>query len=126
MGILDMITRRCTQDIVYWELDSIDGYSRETFSSPVELKGRWESAKEIVMDAKGEELVSMAKAWVLQDVEEGGYLYLGTIGDSGYNADPLSCAGALRIIAFGKLPALGSTTEFERIAHMNKSRNATV
>ena len=126
MSIVDIITRLCTQDLVYWALDSIDGYSRETFASPVELKGRWESAKELVIDSKGEEVVSVAKSWILQDVGEGGYLYLGTLDDLDSDPNPLEVADALRIIAFSKSPALGSTTEFERVAHMNKSKNTTV
>ena len=128
MSITNMITRVCTQDLVYWALASIDGYSRETFTAPVAIKGRWESAKEIVMDSKGEEVVSVARAWVLQDVTEEGYLYLGAIGDSDYNVDPLAMDRdkALRIIAFTKLPGLGSTTDFVRRAHMNMARNTTV
>jgi hypothetical protein len=128
MSIIKMIERNCKQDLVYWALQSLDGYSRETFASPVAIKGRWEGVQEIVKNSKGEEVVSIARVWVLQDVTEGGYLYLGTTTDADYNADPrqMDDDKALRVIAFTKLPRLGSTTEFLRKAHLNIGRSATV
>lgn len=126
MSISEFLTRICIQDLVYWPLVSIDEYNRETFGTAVEIKGRWEDVKELTTNAKGEEVVSMARAWVLQDLAEGGYLYLGTTSDSGYNADPTEMDGALRIIAFKKTPALGSASVFNRRVHMNMGRNTTV
>jgi len=122
MNIIDSITDQCAQDLVYWPPGPIDEYHRETFGTPVDLKGRWEAAQELVTDSKGEEVVSMARAWVLQDVEEGGYLWLGSTADSSYDSDPDNLEGALRIIAFKKLPRLGSANEFLRQAHLNIGR----
>jgi len=128
MNILKTIQRMCTQDIVYWDLSSVDGYGRETFVSPVEIKGRWQSTNEIVMDKNGEEKVSMARVFVLQQVTEGGYLYVGTLDDLDSDPiDPTVIDGALRVIATGKTPPMrGTTIEFMYTAHLNKSKNTSI
>ena len=126
MSMSEFLTRICNQDLVYWRLVSIDEYNRETFAEAEEIKGRWEDVKELTTNSKGEEVVSMARAWVLQDLQEGGYLYLGTTSDSGYNEDPTEMDEALRIIAFKKIPDLYATGVFNRRVHMNMSRNTTI
>lgn len=126
MSMEEFLTRVCVQDLVYWALDSVDEYNRETFAAAVEIKGRWEDVKELVTNSKGEEVVSMARAWVLQDLAEGGYLYLGSTSDSGYDADPTNMDDALRIIAFKKIPDLDATGVYNRRVHMNMTRNSTI
>jgi len=126
MSLSRFIKRVCNQDIVYWPKPTIDGYNRETFVAPSEIKGRWEDVKEIITSKDGEEILSMARAFLTQEVEEGGYMYLGTTADSEYDADPTNMDEALRIIAFRKLPELSSTTEFVYRAHMNMGKSATV
>jgi len=126
MSISRFIKRIAKQDLVYWPKPTLDGYSRESFVAPSEIKGRWADVQEIVTNAQGEEVISAAKAYLTQVVEEGGYMYLGTISDSGYNANPTLMDDALRIVAFKKIPNLGSTDDFVYTAYMNMGRNTTV
>jgi len=126
MSLSNFIKRAAKQDIVYWPKPSIDGYNRETFVTPSPIKGRWEDVKEIITSRDGEEVLSMARAYLTQEVEEGGYMYLGTTSDSEYDADPTNMDEALRIIAFRKLPGLGSTTDFVYRAHMNMGKSTAV
>jgi len=126
MSISRLIKRIATQDIVYWAKPTLDGYNRETFGTPSAIKGRWEDVKEVIPSKDGEEVLSMARAYLTQVVQEGGYLYLGTTDDSAYNANPTLMDEALRIIAFRKLPGLGSSTDFVYRAHMNMGKSTAV
>jgi len=126
MSLQEFINRTAAQDIVHWQLLSIDAYSRETFAAGQDLKARWTEAQELVVDSKGEERMSIAKALVLQDMSEGDYLWLGAIADSEYDADPKDVDNALRVVAFQKIPELGSADKFIRYAYLNMGRNTTI
>ncbi len=79
MSITTLITQRCTQVAVYWGSPQEDGYGGKTFSDPVERKCRWEAMNQLVTDSKGVEFTSRAVVYILEDVDEEGYLYLGTL-----------------------------------------------
>ena len=130
MSIETMIKRTCNQTAVYWGSPVNDGYGGETFDDPVEISCRWEDMHQIVTDAKGNELTSRALVFVLQDVDEEGYLYLGTLeslyddyaGDSsagGVN-NPKIIEGAYIIKRFQKTPDLKGTG-FLRKAYLTPS-----
>jgi len=122
MGIAELVTRTSKQTAVYWGNPVEDGEGGSSFDAAVEIQCRWESQSEIVKDQDGNELVSTARVYVLQDLDENGYLYLGTLDDLDSNPDePRDVDGALRIILTDKIPALGSTTEFVRKVHLNRS-----
>lgn len=116
MGIVDMITRNCTQTAVYWEFVSNTGYGAgKTFKAPVEIKCRWDDKHQLIPTGQiGENLLSRAILTVLQEVTEQGYMFLGTLDDlnSAAEADPTSEQDAFLIKQVAKLPALGSTTQF--------------
>jgi len=96
-----------------------DGFGGSTFADPVELQGRWEALDEVILSSEGREIVSKARVWVLEDVEEQGYLCLGLLDDlDSDTSDPREIEGANEIIAFRKLPILGSATEFTRRASL--------
>lgn len=114
------------QDIVYWGNPQDDGFGKYTFDPAVELKGRWEDVKELVKDNKGEEVLSRARVWLDQEVDEGGYIYLGTKKDSAYRTDPQKMEHAMQIFALAKIPELGSTTKFILKAHLNMPINRTI
>ena len=78
MSITTLLTDRCTQVAVYWGSPQEDGQGGKTFADPVELYCRWEMLNQIVTDSKGVEFTSRAVVYLLQDVDEEGYLYLGT------------------------------------------------
>jgi hypothetical protein len=131
-GISTLLTRQCKQVAVYWGNPVKDGQGGFTFAEPVEIYCRWEEMNQIVTDAKGNELTSRALVYTLQDVDEEGYLYLGTLEnlyDSMPDAEsseggldkPQDIEGAYIIKRFQKVPALGSTTEFVRKAYLTPS-----
>lgn len=130
MGIEATLIRSYKQTAVYWGNPKNDGFGHFTFDDPVEIKCRWEGMNQIVTDAKGNEITSRALVFVLQDVDEEGMLYLGTLDDlydsaedSSFGAlsNPKDIEGAFIIKRFQKTPALGSTTDFLRKAYLTPS-----
>lgn len=126
MSIEGFITRVCKQTLVYWSAPVADGYGGSTFTDPVEIYGRWEQVQEIVKTKDGEELLSQARAWVTQDLDEGGYLYLGELDDLDSAPVPMDVEGACRILAFSKVPSLGSTSKFIRKASLNLGKSEQI
>ena len=123
MGMESFIARLCVQTAVYWGNPTGDGYGGKTFADPVEISCRWEDIVENInrVGARlGEEIVSMAQVYVTTDVEEQGYLFLGTLDDldSDEEADPTTIVKAYMINRFDKIPVLRSTTEFLRKAYL--------
>ena len=123
MGMESFIARLCVQTAVYWGSPTSDGYGGKTFADPVEISCRWEDIVENInrVGARlGEEIVSMAQVYVTTDVEEQGYLFLGTLDDldSDEEADPTKIVKAYMINRFDKIPVLRSTTEFLRKAYL--------
>ena len=133
MGISSLLTRNCKQTCVYWGNPVNDGEGGFTFDNPVELLCRWEGKVQVIKDddAKGGEIECVAIVYLLQDVDEQGYLYLGTLDDleaaedssensSGGWYNPQAVDGAYKIKQFEKMPALGSTTTFVRRAYLTE------
>ena len=121
MGIQDILVSNCTQKAVYWGNPVNDGYGGHTFDTPVEILTRWEDKTGTFMSNRGEQLYSKGEVYTLQDVDENGWLFLGTLADLTGVDDinkPKDIAGAYEIKRFDKSPALGSTTVFERIAYL--------
>ena len=123
MGITNFINRTCTQTVVYWGNPKDDGVGGKSFDDPVEINCRWEEKKQLidrVGERTGEQIVSKAVVTVLQDVDELGYLFLGSLTDlsSSEEGNPRLLDAANEIKRFDKIPALGSTTEFIRIAYL--------
>ncbi len=123
MGMESFIARLCTQTAVYWGSPVNDGYGGKTFDDPVEISCRWEDRIESInrVGARlGEEIVSRAQVYVTEDVEELGYLYLGTLDDldSDEEADPTTIVKAYMINRFDKIPTMRSSNEFLRKAYL--------
>jgi hypothetical protein len=115
MSITTFLQRTCTQTAVYWASPVEDGYGGKTFDDPEEIKCRWESSTNLIQKGNGEEIVCNAEVYVLEDLDEQGWLYLGELDDLDSNPDnPMEVSGAREIQKFEKLPTLGSTTEFLR------------
>jgi len=128
MTIDSFIRRVAVQDVVYWGNPTPTGDHDFTFDPAIEIKARWEEVDEVIVAADGQERVSRVRAWPLQDVDEEGYMYLGTLDDSGLDSDtdPREVEGAFRIIALRKFPRLGSIGSFERLAYLNMEANRTI
>ncbi len=127
MGIADFMSRLCDQTAVYWGSPQDDGYGTFTFADPVEIKCRWQENRSVITmegdDRKSREIVSKAEVWVLQDVDEEGYLYLGTLDSSGAltsaeEEKPESVDGAYKIRLFKKTPELRRSNKFIRKAYI--------
>lgn len=126
MSIANYVERLCEQTAVYWGNPQDDGKGGFTYDNPVEIKCRWEDGTEVIStEDKGKvrELVSKAQVWVLQDVDEEGYLYLGTLDsedalDSAEEDDPSIVDGAYRIRVFEKTPVMRRSDEFIRKVYL--------
>ena len=96
------------QDLVYWGNPEEDGTGGFTFDAPIEIKGRCRYKVQQVVSGLGEEKVSRATVHLDQEVDEGGYLYLGTLADSNIGDDqtPKSTEGSMRILSFDNIPRL--------------------
>jgi hypothetical protein len=124
MSITSFMEATCTQDAVYWGNPEDDGSGGKTYDSPVAIKCRWEGKDQLLKekDSKGNIIESPIIAYVLQDLDIEGCIFLGTLDDldSGADVDPLSMDGVHIINQFEKIPALGSTTEFVRKVMMTQ------
>jgi hypothetical protein len=129
MSIIDFIAEKCVQTAVYWGNPQNDGSGGLIFDDPIEINCMWEDVIRQVEDKSvkdtAEIFVSKSQVFVLQDVDEGGYLYLGTLDDlydvaesSTTTLDPLGIKEAYMIRKKGKIPRLGSSTEFIRMAYL--------
>lgn len=99
------------QSITYWAKQAPDGFGGYSWTAPTTFLGRWETRTELFIDPDGNEKRSRARVFVPQDVEIGGYVYLGTSAA----ADPLSVSGAYEIREFRKTPSVDGTV-YERHA----------
>ena len=108
--------RNLHQVAVYWGAPVNDGYGGFTWEEPVEIDCRWEESTKVLLTAKGEEQTSRAEVQVMQDVDENGILYLGTLADldSGQEDDPTTIEGAYRILRFDKIPTIDGLHFFRK------------
>lgn len=124
MSITSFLTRTCKQTAVYWGNPVNDGQGGFTFDNPIEIKCRWEDRNETFVTSNGNEAVSKSIVYVLQDLDQEGCLYLGTLDDLLESAEsegtliPNEIEGAQIIRRFDSMPALGSTTEFLKKAYL--------
>jgi len=111
---MGFLTKNHNQTIVYWASPSVsDKWGNRTFTAPVELSGRWEDRQDLFIDPSGRERVSRAVVFLGQDVDVGGYLYLGTLLSISSAVNPKSVTNAYEIRAFSKIPNLRSS-DYER------------
>lgn len=121
MGTLGFIKKNLNQTLVYWGNPSDDGYGGYDFDAPVEIAGRCEHTAVMVVVNEGEEVVNRAFVYLDQEVDKGGYLYLGTLDDAamGSSLQPDTTEGSMRILAFEKIPQL-SGSKFVYKAYVNR------
>ena len=125
MDIEKTISRMCNQTVVYWGSPLNDGYGGKVFANPVEIQCHWEDVLQTVRKAQGEEIMSKSVVYPLQDLDEEGWLFLGTLDDlydlaeSSFGAisNPLKFDGAYEIKRFDKLSNL-KATEYVRKAYL--------
>jgi len=108
------IVKKCNQIAVYWGSPTPSGRGGFTYASAIEIICRWEKKQQLFINDQGEQELSQAIVYVNQDVDVGGYLYLGEESelDSAHD-DPEVISGAYRIKAYAKTTSL-SATEYVR------------
>lgn len=109
MGIENIVSRMYKQTAVYWGSPVNDGFGGKTFAEPIEIQCRWENKKELLKDVQGNEIVATSIVYVLQDMDEQGYLYLGLLDDFDSPIDinnPKKIDNAYEIKRFDKLPSI--------------------
>ena len=122
MGIEKFIKKISVQTAVYWGNPVNDGSGGFVFDEPVEIKCRWEDKIQIVNDSDGSEVVSDSFILTNEDLDENGYLFLGTLDDldSDELNDPKSKSGARAILSKNKIPMIRSTKEFVRLYYLKR------
>lgn len=93
--------RNLNTTITHWVVIS-DGFGGYTFTTPVELLGRWERRNEVFRDAKGDETISKSIVYLNTDVAVYDYLFEGASEGS----DPTFIDGAVQVLQFAKTPDL--------------------
>lgn len=103
------------QRAVYWSSPVPDGVGGHTFDAPVVIKVRWEEKNEVFKNPSGKEEMSSGIVFSAIDLDLGGYLFLGLLGDLDSNpVDPEKINDTAEIRRFDKLPALRRKDEFLR------------
>jgi hypothetical protein len=109
-GRSTFISHALKQTAVYWGDPVSDGAGGRTFGSayPVEIDCRWEQKADLFIDMAGQETRSRAVVYVSQDLDMGGYLFLGSLSElsGAEQADPLIVSRAYEIRQFQKVPNL--------------------
>lgn len=120
------IKRHLNQTLVYWANPVNDGEGGYTFDDPVEIRGRCEYRVEMVRTETGEEQVSRARIYLEEELDTGGYIYLGSLDDSGIDTDshPNDVDGSMRIFSQDKVPRLrGNGFLYKAFVNANKYGN---
>ena len=115
------MTRANKQCLVYWAFSARDGYGGATFSTPVEIWGRWEDKQKMFTDNLGNQLISSSIVYLSQEVAANDWLFLGGLADiatSIDNTNPKNVASAQQIRATTKVPSLRAN-KFQRIAFLS-------
>jgi hypothetical protein len=122
MGIEKFIKKISVQTAVYWGNPENDGSGGFVFDEPVEIKCRWEDKTQVVNSSDGSEVVSDSFILTNEDLDENGYLFLGTLDDldSDELTDPKSKTGARMILSKNKIPMIKSTKEFVRLYYLKR------
>lgn len=95
--------RGFNQTLTYWAPSTkTDLYGKPASSTPVQFKCRWEDRREQLKDKKGEELISKSRVFLIEDVEEDGYVFLGVSTE----ADPTTVKDAWEIQCKARQPDL--------------------
>jgi len=122
-SIEQMLNRKYKQKCVYWGNPINDGQGGFTWDDPIELSCRWEEMRQLSLDNTGVTENSRAVVYLSQDVDEEGMLYLGLLNEltNAQKENPREVDAAFFIKRFRKIPALGSTLAYLRIAYLTPS-----
>lgn len=105
---MSILAGSLNQIATYWAPTSTkDRYGQLVLSAPVRIKVRWEDRSELFIDPDGNEARSVARIYCDRNLQEGGWLYLGSSNIS----TPGSVSGAKVIRQVRRSPSI-SNDEF--------------
>lgn len=118
--IIKFVESVCVQTAVYWGAPEPDGYGGTTYGDPIEIDCRWDDSTKLIRNNNGEEIASKAEVLVTQDLDNEGYLYLGSLDDldSDQLDSPEDVKGAYKIQRIDKNPLFRSSSEFVRMVYL--------
>ena len=88
--------RNLNQDVTHWTVTGSDGFGGFLYGTPTLLAGRWEEKTEMFLTVNGEEAVSQAIVYLMDDIDAGDWLALGDFATAP-TADPSTLDEAHRI-----------------------------
>lgn len=92
--------------LTYWPPGALNNYGRsDVEAAPVEITCRWQDVAELYRDAQGNEQVSRAVIYTLDQLAIGGWVVYGNAG-VGVVSDPRTVTGAEEIRQIGTSPSL--------------------
>ena len=103
-----LIAKWLNQTAVYWGTPVYGGAGGRTFAEAAEISVRWEDKQEVYRDQAGAEHTSSAVVFVNEDLDLGGYLFLGELTDlaSDELLQPQTVAAAREVRYVGKVPSV--------------------
>lgn len=110
-------TKNLKQTCVYWAPAIEDAFGRQSTSSPVELNCRWVNTQKKILDANAEQVLSVGKVFLGQDVALGGFLKLTTLAEVESSGNPDAEKSAFQIKSFQKIPNTRGD-KFLRVAYI--------
>ncbi len=108
---MSWLIRLLKQTCTYWEPGVPDASGNYIYTAPVSIACHWEDKQEEYIASDGAKKISQSIVTVGQDLQTGGYLFLGISAAT----SPGEVEGAHLIQAFAKVPGV-SAKEFERTA----------
>ena len=118
MSIDAYMKKICNDTAVYWSTPVVDNFGAFTFTTPVEISCLWKGKVVLMRESDGREIVSKAKVYVIQDLDEHGMLFHGILDDltSAQKSDPKTVSDAYEIKIFLKTPSIHLKNQFNRSA----------
>lgn len=114
----NLISGAMKQTAVYWASPVASGFGGYTFDDPVEIDVRWEVRQELFIDARGNEVRSSAVVYTGQDVDLGGYMFLGGLDDldsTVIDPEDVSTGRVYEIRGFSKSPTIDGTQYVRKV-----------
>lgn len=114
---MSIIGKALIHTAILWPDPVPDQYGSFTFGDPVEIKCRWTSKQEEIVDTEGQTFVSTAMVMVDRDVDTNSYIMLGEL-DSTTPASPIGVDGAWQVRSFKAVPFPLSGRETYRAVYL--------
>lgn len=108
---MSFLTLYLNQTATYWKRQGADGFGNIVFSSPVQIRCRWEDRTQFIQNAQGDNVPSRSTVFLEQDVSLDDFLFLGKTSEP----NPTNLDFAYKVMDFRRTPSLDGK-DFERRA----------